>query len=221
MVMFTESIVGDDRYLQIYGATLNDRTKLIVHTHLFKGHAKPWLQLRKTDCRSGLWTVIKTFGQIENIIRHLLLSTHHTMTSEVIPSRMVKNRIVSNDVTWGDNLNFDREFRYTTGYWEWVEDILWRSERAPIAAEIYDVVYASQYTYDRVSDIVRAFCESRSPTTNSLFTFIGETSISLRYNYRLGGLPILGGLFDEVIASASKLTDSGQGKQFSLPKICK
>nr|GME05771.1 ABC transporter G family member 11 [Ipomoea batatas] len=70
---------------------------------------------------------------------------------------------------------------------------------------IYDAVFASLFTYDRNVDIVQAFCEAWCPRTNTLITSSGEMSISLRDLYMLGGLPLLGDIYDERIPNALDL----------------
>nr|GLL21813.1 uncharacterized protein LOC109157656 [Ipomoea trifida] len=70
---------------------------------------------------------------------------------------------------------------------------------------IYDAVFASLFTYDRNVDIVQAFCEAWCPRTNTLVTSSGEMSISLRDLYMLGGLPLLGDIYDERIPNALDL----------------
>nr|GMD68055.1 ABC transporter G family member 11 [Ipomoea batatas] len=71
---------------------------------------------------------------------------------------------------------------------------------------IYDAVFASLFTYDRNVDIIQAFCEAWCPRTNTLITSSGEMSISLRDLYILGGLPLLGDIYDERIPNALDLT---------------
>nr|GMD05986.1 ABC transporter G family member 11 [Ipomoea batatas] len=70
---------------------------------------------------------------------------------------------------------------------------------------IYDAVFASLFTYDRNVDIIEAFCEAWCPRTNTLITSSGEMSISLRDLYMLGGLPLLGDIYDERIPNALDL----------------
>ena len=80
-------------------------------------------------------------------------------------------------------------------------------------------MYASLYTYDRDKDIIRAFCENWCPATNTLHLASGESSISLLDLHRLGGLPLHGLFYDEVIPCAAELTGSSDKKRF-LPKCC-
>ncbi|MCD7446313.1 hypothetical protein HAX54_000123, partial [Datura stramonium] len=52
------------------------------------------------------------------------------------------------------------------------EDTLSRSQEALIAADIYDAVYASLFTYDRNSDVLQAFCEAWYSKTNVVLTYV-------------------------------------------------
>ncbi|KAH0696636.1 hypothetical protein KY290_014018 [Solanum tuberosum] len=71
-----------------------------------------------------------------------------------------------------------------------------------------------------VSGVANAFCENWRPSTNIVSTFIGELSISLWNLRTIGGLPVHGSFYDEVIPSAKELTDvDDQGKSF-LPRSC-
>ncbi|KAK4409474.1 hypothetical protein Sango_0020400 [Sesamum angolense] len=107
--------------------------------------------------------------------------------------------IIEGDAKWDSDLHFTREFRYTKGYWEWTEDVLSRYGDRLRHLKIYDVVYASLFTYDHNFDIVKAFCEVWCPLTNTLLTSIGKMFISLWDLHELVGLPMTGCLFDEVV----------------------
>ncbi|GAA0157388.1 hypothetical protein LIER_14664 [Lithospermum erythrorhizon] len=126
----------------------------------------------------------------------------------------------SQDLSWGDKLVLSGEFQYRKGYWEWTEDILIKCGKTLGSASIYNDVYASLYTYDRLPRVVRAFCQNWNPSTNTLITVVGELSISLWNFHKFGGFPILGDFFDEVIPSARELTRSTRNKQRLLHKTC-
>ncbi|KAL0381959.1 UNVERIFIED_CONTAM: hypothetical protein Scaly_0483200 [Sesamum calycinum] len=84
--------------------------------------------------------------------------------------------------------------------------------------KIYDVVYASLFTYDHNSDIVKAFCEAWCPLTNTLLTSSGELSISLWDLHELVGLPMTGCLYDEVVPSALELTGVVEKRERFIPR---
>ncbi|XP_021299429.1 uncharacterized protein LOC110428080 [Herrania umbratica] len=73
-----------------------------------------------------------------------------------------------------------------------------------------DAIYASLYTYDRNKGVIRAFCESWCPTTNTIHTAFGEASLSLWDLHKLGGLPLHGWFYDEVIPSTKELIGVGK-----------
>ncbi|MCD7463114.1 hypothetical protein HAX54_049983 [Datura stramonium] len=118
------------------------------------------------------------------------------------------NKIVgSNSLNWmGEIVVFQGEYYHIPGYWEWAEDKLGRSQEILIATDIYDIVYASFFTYDQNLDVLQAFCKEWCPKMNKILTSVGELSISLWDLHTLGGLPIRGSLYEEVIPEATELT---------------
>ncbi|KAH6802992.1 hypothetical protein C2S51_034438 [Perilla frutescens var. frutescens] len=135
----------------------------------------------------------------------VLESLHHRPTSQPSLLPTLGRRIVEEGVTWGDNVNFVGEFHYFYGYWEWTEDILSRCESELRQAGIFDSVYASLFTYDRSTEIMKAFCEAWCPLTNTLLTSSGELSISLWDLHFLSGLPVYGAFYDEVVPCTEEL----------------
>ncbi|KAK4389546.1 hypothetical protein Sango_2291600 [Sesamum angolense] len=129
--------------------------------------------------------------------------------------------IIEGDAKWDGDLRFIGEFRYTKGYWEWTEDVLSRCGDRLRHLKIYDAVYASLFTYDHNSDIVKAFCEAWCPLTNTLHTSAGEMSISLWDLHELVGLPMTGCLYDEVVSSALELTGVDEKRERFIPRSCK
>nr|GMD14893.1 ABC transporter G family member 11 [Ipomoea batatas] len=127
----------------------------------------------------------------------------HKPSTDILPT--LGNRIIDDEVKWGNDIDFRGEFIYTPGYWEWAEDVLNLFRKPLREGMIYDAVFASLFTYDRNVDIVQAFCEAWCPRTNTLITSSGEMSISLRDLYMLGGLPLLGDIYDERIPNALDL----------------
>ncbi|KAL0290406.1 UNVERIFIED_CONTAM: hypothetical protein Sangu_2575800 [Sesamum angustifolium] len=74
-----------------------------------------------------------------------------------------------------------------------------------VVAQVYDFVYASLFTYDRNSDVIKTFYELWCPSTNTLLMSFGELSISLWDLHTLVGLPMNGLMYDEVVPSAKEL----------------
>ncbi|KAL3524968.1 hypothetical protein ACH5RR_013340 [Cinchona calisaya] len=122
--------------------------------------------------------------------------------------------------TWNGHSSYFGEARHTSNYWEWSEDVLVRHKETLLRAHVYDAVYASRYSYDRCNNILRAFCKYWCPSTNSLHTSTCELSISLWDLYKLGGLPICGPFYDEVVPTAKELLNINGDEKPSLPTSC-
>ncbi|PIN24265.1 hypothetical protein CDL12_03009 [Handroanthus impetiginosus] len=134
---------------------------------------------------------------------------------------MLGHWIIQGKARWGDVLQFVGRFQYIKGYWEWTEDILSRCKHKLDATQIYDFVYASLFTYDRNSEVVKAFFEAWCPLTNTLLTSFGGLSISLWDFHSLAGLPLIGSLYDEVIPSFEELIGVDQTNNRFIPCFCK
>ncbi|KAL0349850.1 UNVERIFIED_CONTAM: hypothetical protein Sradi_4134200 [Sesamum radiatum] len=118
--------------------------------------------------------------------------------------------IIEGDARWDGDLQFDGEFRYIKGYYEWIKDMLSRCRDRLRLINAYDVVYASLFTYDNNSNIIKAFCKAWCPFTNTLLTSSGELSISLWNLDVFVGFPMTGCLYDEVVPNALELTGIGE-----------
>ncbi|KAG5565452.1 hypothetical protein RHGRI_001368 [Rhododendron griersonianum] len=75
-----------------------------------------------------------------------------------------------------------------------------------LEARIYGAVYASLFTYDHDANLIKSFCEHWCPSINTLHIPAGELSISLWDLSYIGGLPVFGKFYDEVIPPARELT---------------
>ncbi|KAL2922485.1 Tropomyosin [Bienertia sinuspersici] len=134
---------------------------------------------------------------------------------------MLGRSIISDSIRWGSNqLRIYGDFNFIAGYWEWTEDILFRFEEPLQLSSIYDAVYASLYSYAKDINIMRAFCESWCPTTNTLHTQLGELSISLWDLYKLGGLPISGEIYDETVPPYDYFLARDKDGDRVLPQAC-
>ena len=101
----------------------------------------------------------------------------------------------------GPEHTFYGDFGYILLYWEWIDHVLSCFEVCLWRCALYQVVYASLYSYIRKIHVLSAFCESWCPTTNTLHTISGEMSISLWNLHKLGGFPISGKIYDEIVPS--------------------
>ncbi|XP_075076357.1 uncharacterized protein LOC142163009 [Nicotiana tabacum] len=67
---------------------------------------------------------------------------------------------------------------------------------------------------------MQAFCEAWCPITNTLITSAGELFISLWDLYKIGGFPIIGSPYEEVVPNIEELTGTyDKGRRF-LPQTC-
>ncbi|MCE2055593.1 hypothetical protein HAX54_042935 [Datura stramonium] len=181
------------------------QTRLLVQTPLTGWYADPWTLLRNTLHMKNCTFECKSTSTRSSQMWSLQSSLHrYTNIACALPS--LAHRIVREEIRWGETVVFEGEYCHIPGYWEWAKDTLARSQEALIAADIYDAVYASLFTYDRNSDELQAFCEAWCPKMNTVLTSLGELSIYLWDLYILGGLPIGGSLYEEVILEDTELT---------------
>ncbi|KAJ8436511.1 hypothetical protein Cgig2_003209 [Carnegiea gigantea] len=91
---------------------------------------------------------------------------------------------------------------------EWTKYIQKHFEHTLRSANIYGVVSVSCYLYHFDRDVWRAFCELWGPLTNTLRHGAGEVDISLYDLERIGGLPILGDVYEEFLPPNEDLMDA-------------
>ncbi|KAH7845097.1 hypothetical protein Vadar_017759 [Vaccinium darrowii] len=135
----------------------------------------------------------------------LLRSSLHQKDSGSEHFLLLGDQIMNGDAKWGNSTPQFGEISLIDGYWDWLEDVLAWNKDLLTAAKIYDAVFASLFTYDRNTNLIRSFCELWCPSTNSLHVPAGEVSISLWDIRIIGGLSINGTFYDEVVPSAKEL----------------
>ena len=86
-----------------------------------------------------------------------------------------------------------------TGVMEWTKRVLVRFEEPLKQAGIFGAVGVSQFSYHFDANVWRAFCELWEPLTNTLHHGAGEVGISLYDLGWIGGLPILGAMYEEFL----------------------
>ncbi|KAH0725023.1 hypothetical protein KY284_000888 [Solanum tuberosum] len=117
-------------------------------------------------------------------------STHQNIVVAIPPCRD------ENLSSWRVSSSGFGEVRYTSGYWEWVEDVLARCKETLDNIKTYDAIFASIFTYDHNENVLWAFFDNWRPSTNM------ERPSS------------------EIIPSAKESTDvDDQGKSF-FPRSC-
>ncbi|KAL2926380.1 Huntingtin-interacting protein 1-related protein [Bienertia sinuspersici] len=150
----------------------------------------------------------------------ILNSSHHHEKDTTKPLSLLYDRISRREVTWSSKPQFGVTFLHIPLYWEWTEDIIRRCKTTLMKTDLIDAVYASMFLYKCNSPLMQCFCEFWCPTMNTVLTGDGEASISLWDLRILGGLPIYGAFYDEVVPTALELEGSQDGEQF-LPASCK
>ncbi|KAH6811427.1 hypothetical protein C2S51_025189 [Perilla frutescens var. frutescens] len=130
-------------------------------------------------------------------------------------------QIVEGKTRWHDKVEFLGEFHHFDGYWEWTEDVLSRCSDKLHGAGIFDPVYASLFTYDQNTEVVKAFCEAWYPLMNTLLTSSGELSISLWDLHVTTGLPLTGLLCDEMVPRTKEITEVNKRGKLFVPASCK
>ena len=151
----------------------------------------------------------------------LLRSSNHDQSSPQDPFALLSDRVCNRSVQWNSTFRVCGEFSYTEFYWEWLEDVLNRSSDRIRDTSLYKAVYASLFSYDRVAPVIRAFCKYWCPTTNTLHTSQGEMSISLWDLDRVGGLPIKGRFYDEVVPEVEDFATTNKNGDLFLPSCCR
>ncbi|KAL0305375.1 UNVERIFIED_CONTAM: hypothetical protein Scaly_2987100 [Sesamum calycinum] len=195
---------------------------LAVYAPLIGGrNVNPWSRLTNS---SHLSEWCQEISLSKNIKGWILRANHHEPhrhqpSDDFAHLCTLGHSIIEGDAKWMIAIFIlPREFRYTKGYWEWTKDMLSRCGDRLRHLKIYDVVYASLFTYDHNFDIVKAFCEAWCPVTNTLLTSVGKMSISLWDLHELVGLSMKGCLYDEVVPSAIELTSVDEKRERFIPR---
>ncbi|KAF3618591.1 1,2-dihydroxy-3-keto-5-methylthiopentene dioxygenase 4 [Capsicum annuum] len=166
------------------------------------------------------WTLKHDIGVNQSIKVWLLRTPNQRQLNIVSALPCLGCRILKGDIRWGNTMEVTGEYRHTQGYWEWAEDIFVGRVQTLKVAKIYDAIYASLFTYDRNSNILQAFLEAWCPTTNTFLTSTGELSISIWDLYKIGGLPIRGLPYKEVVPKTIELTGVDEKQERFIPCSC-
>ncbi|KAH9606326.1 hypothetical protein KSS87_023133 [Heliosperma pusillum] len=154
--------------------------------------------------------------------RYLLKCNLKTKIEQQPSFPLLRRRIIAGSVKWGsNNLKIYGESKHIPGYWEWTEDVLARFDDALEASSISSAINASLYSYDKNVHIMRAFFEGWCSTTNTLHTREGELSISLWDLKMLGGLSIVGEIYDETVPHPGMLKERNTRDDSTVPPTCK
>ncbi|KAM1454903.1 hypothetical protein ACFXTO_004344 [Malus domestica] len=135
-----------------------------------------------------------------------LNSSHHVHANLLVKSKLLGDHIHSGAIAWSSTLSTTGGAAFVEFYWEWLKDVLSRSKCVLTNTGLYHAVYASLFSYDCHPSVFRAFFEHWCSATNTLHTARGEMSISLRDLHKLGGLPIQGKFYEEVVPSVEEFS---------------
>ncbi|KAL2934874.1 Plectin [Bienertia sinuspersici] len=212
MVHLKDFVDGKRRYLALVDREDDlpkSGTCLAVRPSLLRPGNKADSLVNSQNFRKSMSTVIKLDNMDAYVLHNMMPDRDATNDKPPLLGRS----IVSGATKWKSNtVKFIGDFFFIPGYWEWTEDVLSRYGDILELCSVRDAVYASLYSYDRDTNILRALCESWCPSTNTLHTMAGEFFISLWDLYKLGGLPISGRIYDETVPDIHTLrahTDKG------------
>ncbi|KAM1119574.1 hypothetical protein ACFX2B_043138 [Malus domestica] len=136
----------------------------------------------------------------------ILNHSHHVRDNHSVSFELLGDRIRSGAMAWSSTLSTTGGAAFVEFYWEWLEDVLSRSKDMLTNTGLYHAVYASLFSYDRYPSVICAFFEHWCSATNTLHTARGEMSISLWDLHKIGGLPIQGQFYDEVVPSVEEFS---------------
>lgn len=72
-------------------------------------------------------------------------------------------------------------------------------------AKLFKGLHASLLPYDGNVHVMQAFCECWCPAANTLYTFMGEISLTFWVLHMIGGFSIWGSFYDEVVPGAKEM----------------
>ncbi|KAK4383232.1 hypothetical protein Sango_2794400 [Sesamum angolense] len=154
---------------------------LTVYAPLIGGrNVNPWPRLTNSSHLSE-WCQETSLSK--NVKAWILRANHHEpprhQPSDDFAHLCTLGRtIIEGDAKWDGDLRFTGEFRYTKGYWEWTEDVLSRCGDRLRHLKIYDVVYASLFSYDHNFDIVK----KKTVRPKSTHNLLGDIAIHDRWS---------------------------------------
>ncbi|KAH7851950.1 hypothetical protein Vadar_018753 [Vaccinium darrowii] len=136
------------------------------------GTTLPWVV--ETDC--------EVIGGKSDSEALLLQSAHHDEeTDPPTPFSLFGHKIQNKTVVWGNTFKAIADPPYCEGYWEWLEDILSHHEQMLKQKKIYDAIYSSLFSYDRLGSVMRCFFV---PSVDELIGVDKDNSYHLPVNCR-------------------------------------
>ncbi|KAF8408637.1 hypothetical protein HHK36_004700 [Tetracentron sinense] len=206
-------------------------TRCHYHTAVIGCCAKDWVLDNENPYFLRNWTKMEKHDMIisgyhdpirKSLKKVLMLqSSHHEQihSSGVLPT--LGHRITNQETNWRGDFPLQGKMFFIPGYWEWAELMLTRNKDILEKSGVYDAILASLFLYNHNADLIRSFCEAWCPITNSLHTPQGEMSLSLWDLKIIGGLPITGEFYDEVVPSLREITGLDEKLTPVLPFSCR
>ena len=99
-----------------------------------------------------------------------LQSVHRDRSISITEFFTLGRQIIAGKARCGKTLLLYQELGYIPLYWELTERVLACFGTHLRDCSLYQAVYASLYSYSRDAHVLRDFCESWCPTTNTLHT---------------------------------------------------
>ena len=109
----------------------------------------------------------------------MLNSSYPTTTKVHDEFRLLYSHLRDGEAKWRSSFKILREYFFTEGYWEWVNEVLGRHGPFLKGCKLYEAIFASLFNYDCHASMIRAYCECWCPTINSSHTSIRERFPSL------------------------------------------
>ncbi|KAF8369301.1 hypothetical protein HHK36_032688 [Tetracentron sinense] len=206
-------------------------TRCHYHTAVIGCCAKDWVLDNENPYFLRNWTKMEKHDRIisgyhdpiRKSLRKVLMlqSSHHEQihSSGVLPT--LGHRITNQETNWRGDFPLQGKMFFIPGYWEWAELMLTRNKDILEKSGVYDAILASLFLYNHNADLIRSFCEAWCPITNSPHTPQGEMSLSLWDLKIIGGLPITGEFYDEVVPSLKEITGLDEKLTPILPFSCR
>ncbi|KAL2938386.1 Serine/threonine-protein phosphatase 7 long form-like protein [Bienertia sinuspersici] len=197
MVHLKDFVDGQRRYLALFdreGDLPKSGTYLAVRPSLLHPSSRAESLVNSQNFRKNMSIVVKS----NNMDAYVLQNTMPDKDATNDKPPLLGRSIVSGAIKWKSNT---------------VKDIL-------ELCSVHNAVYASLYYYDRDTNLLRAFCKSWCPTTNTLHTMAGELSISLWDLYKLGSFPISSQIYDEAVPDIHTLHAHTEKGNRNISKAC-
>ena len=218
-LFFKDSKIGEESALFIYRKKDGKDAKatiLIVRPPIIGRFSEKWGR-NSYPLHLPKWSQIVPSDGGSNLETTILLASHHKNVARSKPYNTLGREIIAKRADWDFSFSVNGGFSYFSLYWDWLEDVLSRCKHLLDVTHLYSAVFASLFTYDYDENLMKAFCECWSPSTNTLHTSVREISITPWDLFVLGGLPCTGAFYDEVVPNAQELDEINDQGQPYLP----